>query len=116
ELAMQAHLDPLTELQNRRGFEERAKQELKRAARNESPVSLLMVDANDFKRINDNWGHQAGDAALQAIANGIRARVRPYDLVGRLGGDEFVVLLPGLDAEAAAVLVPRLLESIADQP
>lgn len=116
ELAMQAHLDPLTELLNRRGFEERAKQELKRAVRSDSPVSLLMVDANDFKRINDNFGHQAGDGALRAIANGIRARVRPYDLVGRFGGDEFVVLLPGLDAEGAAVLIPRLLKSIGEQP
>lgn len=116
ELALQAHLDSLTGLLNRRGFEERAKQELKRAARSGSPVSLLMVDANDFKRINDNWGHLAGDKALLAIANGIRARVRPYDLVGRLGGDEFAVLLPGLGAQDAAALIPRLLESIAQQP
>ncbi len=116
ELAMQAHLDPLTELLNRRGFVERAKQELRRSARTSTPVSLLMVDANDFKRINDNWGHQVGDQALRALANGIRARVRPYDLIGRLGGDEFAVLLPGLDQAAAAALVPRLLESIAGQP
>lgn len=116
ELAMQAHLDPLTELLNRRGFEERVKQELKRAARNGAPVSFLMVDANDFKRINDNWGHLAGDSALLAIANGIRARVRPYDLVGRLGGDEFAVFLPNLAADAAEDLIPRILESIAQQP
>lgn len=116
ELAVQAHLDPLTELLNRRGFEERAKQELKRAARNGSPVSLLMVDANEFKNINDSWGHQVGDEALRAIANGIRARVRPYDLIARLGGDEFVVLLPGLDAQSAAALIPRIRESIANQP
>ncbi len=116
ELALQAHLDPLTETLNRRGFEERARQELKRAARNGAPVSLLMVDANDFKRINDNFGHQAGDSALRAIANGIRTRVRPYDLIGRLGGDEFAVLLPGLGEQAAAELVPRLLQSIGSQP
>lgn len=116
ELAVQAHLDPLTELLNRRGFEERAALELKRAARNGLPVSLLMVDANEFKSINDNWGHQAGDRALQAIAHGLRSHVRPYDLVARLGGDEFAVLLPGLGAEATAHLVPRLRESIASQP
>ncbi|MBX3141190.1 MAG: GGDEF domain-containing protein [Trueperaceae bacterium] len=116
ELTVQAHLDPLTELLNRRGFEERAKQELSRAARSGSPVSLLMLDANEFKSINDNWGHQAGDSALRAIANGILACVRSYDLVARLGGDEFVVLLPGLDAESATALVPRLRESVAKQP
>lgn len=116
ELAVQAHLDPLTELLNRRGFVERATQELQRAARGGSPVSLLMLDANEFKRINDNWGHQAGDSALCAIADGVRSRVRSYDLVARLGGDEFAVLLPGLDAEAAAALVPRLREAIAGQP
>ena len=116
ELALQAHLDPLTETLNRRGFEERARQELKRAARGSTPVSLLMVDANDFKRVNDDFGHLAGDSALRAIANGIRERVRPYDLIGRLGGDEFAVLLSGLDEEAANELVPRLLHSIASQP
>lgn len=116
ELAVQAHLDPLTELLNRRGFEERAKQELQRAARSGAPVSLLMVDANEFKTINDNWGHAAGDKALCAIADGIRAHLRPYDLVARLGGDEFAALLPGIDSRAAAALVPRLREAIAQQP
>lgn len=116
ELAVQAHLDPLTELLNRRGFEERAKQELQRAARSGAPVSLLMVDANEFKSINDNWGHAAGDKALCAIADGLRGHLRPYDLVARLGGDEFVALLPGTDGRAAAALAPRLREAIAGQP
>jgi len=116
ELAVQAHLDPLTELLNRRGFEERAKQELQRAARSGAPVSLLMVDANEFKTINDNWGHAAGDKALCAIADGLRGHLRPYDLVARLGGDEFVALLPGTDGRAAAALAPRLREAIAGQP
>jgi len=116
ELAVQAHLDPLTELLNRRGFEERAKQELQRAARTGAPVSLLMVDANEFKSINDNWGHAAGDKALCVIAEGLRANLRPYDLVARLGGDEFVALLPGTDGRAAAALAPRLQEAIARQP
>lgn len=116
ELAVQAHLDPLTELLNRRGFEERAKQELQRAARSGAPVSLLMVDANEFKSINDNWGHAAGDKALCVIAEGLRANLRPYDLVARLGGDEFVALLPGTDGRAAAALAPRLQEAIAGQP
>ncbi|MFA5551544.1 MAG: GGDEF domain-containing protein [Trueperaceae bacterium] len=115
ELAVQARRDPLTELLNRRGFEERAIEELQRAARNGRPVSLLMVDADDFKSINDKWGHQAGDVALKAIAHGIRDKVRQYDLVGRLGGDEFVVLLPGLGKAAVAELAPRLKESIARQ-
>ena len=115
ELAAQAHRDPLTELLNRRGFEERAVEELQRAARNGRPVSLLMVDADDFKSINDKWGHHAGDVALKAIAQGIRSKVRQYDLVGRLGGNEFVVLLPGLSKTAVAELAPRLMDSIAKQ-
>lgn len=115
ELAAQAHRDPLTELLNRRGFEERAVEELQRAARNGRPVSLLMVDADDFKSINDKWGHHAGDVALKAIAHGIRSKVRQYDLVARVGGDEFVVLLPGLGKTAVAELAPRLMESITKQ-
>lgn len=116
ELALQAHLDSLTELLNRRGFEDRAQQELQRSARSGAPVSLLMIDANEFKAINDKWGHQAGDTALCAIADGIRTCIRPYDVVARLGGDEFVVLLPGLDANDVRILVPRVKESIANQP
>ena len=71
--------------------------------------------ADDFKSINDKWGHHAGDVALKAIAHGIRLKVRQYDLVARLGGDEFVVLLPGLGKTAVAELAPRLMESIPKQ-
>lgn len=71
--------------------------------------------ADDFKSINDKWGHHAGDVALKAIAHGIRLKVRQYDLVARLGGDEFVVLLPGLGKTAVAELAPRLMESITKQ-
>ncbi len=116
ELALQAHLDPLTDLLNRRAFEARSNQELKRAARDGTPVSLLMIDANRFKSINDTWGHAAGDAALKAIAAGLRGNLRPYDLVARLGGDEFAALLPGLDERSARALVPRLEAAIAAQP
>lgn len=116
ELELQAHLDPLTDLLNRRAFEARATQELKRAARDGTALSLLMVDANDFKRINDTLGHQAGDTALRAIANGLKSSVRHYDLVARIGGDEFAVLLPGLGGDAAKDLIPRLKQAIAAQP
>lgn len=75
-----------------------------------------MVDANDFKRINDTLGHQAGDEALRAIAHGLKSSVRQYDLVARIGGDEFAVLLPGLGAAGAKDLIPRLKHAIADQP
>lgn len=116
ELELQAHLDPLTDLLNRRAFETRATQEVKRAARDGGALSLLMVDANDFKRINDTLGHQAGDEALRAIAHGLKSSVRQYDLVARIGGDEFAVLLPGLGAAGAKDLIPRLKHAIADQP
>jgi diguanylate cyclase (GGDEF)-like protein len=73
-----------------------------------------MVDANRFKEINDTWGHAAGDEALRAIAAGLTANLRPYDLVARWGGDEFAVLLPGLGASGASALVPRLRSAIGE--
>jgi diguanylate cyclase (GGDEF)-like protein len=96
-----ATLDPLTELMNRRGLERAAAHLLHRARRTGEPLTLVVVDVNDFKGLNDRHGYAAGDAALRDLARRLRAEAGPRDVVARLGGDEFVLVWPGLDAEAA---------------
>jgi len=102
ELSRLARFDALTGVANRRHFDERLSQEFARAAREKSPLSLLMIDVDHFKRFNDLHGHQAGDAALSKIAQAITASLRrPADLVARYGGEEFAVILPGTTTEGA---------------
>lgn len=98
--------DPLTRVLNARAFEDRLTQELQRMRRYKRPVSLLYLDLDNFKVLNDSRGHQTGDAVLRLVADAMRQAVRQADVVGRLGGDEFAVLLPETDgtlADAAAV-------------
>jgi diguanylate cyclase (GGDEF)-like protein len=108
ELALASRTDPLTGTLNRRGFQERAAAEIARAARLDEPVSVVLVDLDGFKRVNDEHGHGAGDALLCWVADTLRAGLRPSDAAGRLGGDEFALLLPGIDADAAAEVAERL--------
>jgi diguanylate cyclase (GGDEF)-like protein len=89
-----AIVDPLTGLFNRRFAIERLPIELARATRHEYPLTIVMLDLNDFKRINDTCGHAAGDAALQEFARHMRRSIRSSDLPVRMGGDEFMVILP----------------------
>ena len=98
---LDASTDPLTGLPNRRAFLERCRLELARAQRASEPLAVLMIDLDGFKGLNDTHGHLAGDAALRAVATGLRDAVRAYDVPGRLAGDEFVVLLPHCDAVIA---------------
>ena len=93
-LADAAHSDPLTELRNRRGFQELLAVELDRGRRTERPVSLLVADLDHFKRVNDELGHPAGDKVLQAFAGQMRRLSRSIDTTARLGGEEFALLLP----------------------
>lgn len=103
-----AQHDPLTGAANRRHFFERAAEELARARRHGDALSLVMLDLDHFKRINDHWGHAAGDRVLQAFAAGVRSLLRREDLFGRIGGEEFVVLLPATGPEGALLLAERL--------
>ncbi|MEJ1095953.1 MULTISPECIES: CHASE2 domain-containing protein [unclassified Pseudoxanthomonas] len=101
----QAQSDPLTGLANRNRFGQVLEQEMRTTRRTGQPLSLLVLDIDHFKQLNDNQGHAAGDAVLRALAQILRSRARrPRDLVARLGGDEFAVLLPETSAQAAATI------------
>lgn len=110
-----AHLDGLTEISNRRRFDEVFQKEWARSARNKTPFSVAMVDVDFFKQYNDHYGHAMGDIALQKIAKALgHVLRRPADLIARYGGEEFVLLLPETDAAAAKVVAERGLEVITE--
>ncbi|KAB7623412.1 diguanylate cyclase [Alkalilimnicola sp. S0819] len=107
-----ANTDPLTGLSNRRALVELAAAQLANAHRHQHPLSLMMIDYDHFKRVNDSHGHAAGDAVLRELAQLMRATCRSGDLPGRLGGEEFVAVLPHASAEGALVLAERLREAV----
>jgi diguanylate cyclase (GGDEF)-like protein/PAS domain S-box-containing protein len=108
-----AFYDPLTGLPNRRLFKDRLDDELIRCRKNRTKMALLFLDLDNFKRINDTLGHDAGDRLLSTIAERIVGCVRREDVVSRLGGDEFTVLLGGLDnAEPAALIAEKILQRL----
>jgi diguanylate cyclase (GGDEF)-like protein len=115
-LREQATHDGLTGLLNRNAVLEMLHKELARAAREGHPVSLLMVDLDRFKNINDTYGHAAGDAVLRESARRMRDAVRTYDSVGRYGGEEFLIVLPGCDGESAFTQAERVRETFARSP
>jgi diguanylate cyclase (GGDEF)-like protein len=115
-LREQATRDGLTGLFNRVAIFQALHQELKRAARDRSPLAVLMVDVDFFKRINDSWGHSAGDTVLREAARRMQSAVRAYDIVGRYGGEEFLVLLPGCDLAAGSSGAERIREALAAHP
>jgi len=107
--------DHLTGLANRRAFFEAAELEIQRWTRAPRPLSLVMVDADLFKSVNDQHGHAAGDAVLRHLAAGLLSTFRAMDVVARIGGEEFVVLLPGTTLEGAEMVAERLCRNIAQQ-
>ena len=112
----QANTDGLTELPNRRHFEEALEGEISRAERFGGSLALILADLDDFKQVNDRYGHQAGDDVLQTFADILRATVREIDLPARYGGEEFAVLLPQTDLEGAQRLAERLCKALAARP
>lgn len=108
--------DPLTGLWNRRYFEVRLREELARIARTDGSLAVLLVDLDRLKQINDQFGHHAGDRALQHVGARLRSTCRAMDTVARVGGDEFAVLLPGVRAEQAMEVAERILSAVATAP
>ncbi len=110
KLEQLATTDPLTGIANRRKMTDTIGAELERAARFGHPLSVLMVDIDYFKRINDTFGHEVGDRAIVAMANLLTASLRTIDTAARFGGEEFVVLMPETDEDVAAIAAERLRE------
>jgi len=112
ELKRLAHHDPLTDAFNRRRFEELGQAELARARRYNRPLTVLMLDLDYFKEVNDRYGHAAGDLVLQQVATRCREALREQDLFGRLGGEEFGVVLPETGLDDARQAAERLRQAV----
>lgn len=113
ELERQAHSDYLTGLENRRHFLSQAENELARTLRYGRELSVMMLDVDHFKQVNDTYGHKVGDLVLKRLAELCRATLRDVDIVGRIGGEEFAVLLPETSSEHAKEAAERLCAEIA---
>lgn len=109
-------IDQLTSALNRRGLEHALQRESARSDRHGTPLCMAMIDLDNFKRINDRYGHAAGDAALTHLAVTMRGALRPNDVVARYGGEEFVALLPDSDESAAFAAITRLQQQLAGHP
>jgi len=107
-----ARTDVLTGLNNRRSFYEKANEILKTVIRKKQSISALMIDADNFKELNDTYSHSFGDKVLKKIANNIFASIREIDLCARIGGEEFVVLMPDENIEMAQIVAQRILSNI----
>lgn len=116
KLTFLANHDSLTGLLNRRKVLSSLNDELERASRYQHPISLMILDIDHFKRINDNFGHQAGDAVLKEVALRLQSTARQTDFVGRYGGEEFLIVLPETDQNSAKKLAERILKIISAQP
>jgi diguanylate cyclase (GGDEF)-like protein len=112
EITRLASIDPLTGLFNRRYFDSRLEAELQRARRNGDPLALLMVDIDNFKRINDDHGHVIGDRLLRCVAERLRRGVRIFDVCARYGGDEFAILMPSSNVDTATLVADRIRASV----
>ena len=108
-----AVLDALTGVHNRRHLDQRLRAELAFAARHDSPLSVLLLDIDHFKKVNDTMGHAAGDAALRALGQRLQRSVRTEDVVARYGGEEFAVIARGIPAPGAWLLAERIRQTVA---
>ncbi|HET7127446.1 MAG TPA: GGDEF domain-containing protein [Gaiellaceae bacterium] len=109
----QALTDDLTSLPNRRRFMTEFRRESQRADRAGTPLSVIVLDIDDFKQVNDTWGHETGDLVLRGLAEALAAATRSVDLAARLGGEEFAILLPNTDAQGAEGVAARIQRDLA---
>lgn len=116
ELSQLALTDELTQLANRRSFVDSATKELARCQRKCEPSTMMLIDLDRFKSINDTYGHFSGDTVLKSIASTLIRTLREYDIIGRLGGEEFAIYLGQTDAELAKVVAERLRANIENTP
>ncbi len=116
EVQKLAITDPLTGLYNRRHFFDLAHREVEQAGRANQPLSVIMLDVDYFKQVNDRHGHLLGDHVLQMVANRCRSLLRPVDILARYGGEEFVIMLPGTALDHARQVAERLRQHIAQMP
>ncbi len=116
QLEITHRIDELTNINNKAWFLSLADSQLKIAERNTYPISLLFIDLDDFKEVNDSYGHTAGDAVLKETASRIQLCIRDIDILGRFSGAEFILLSPYSDATAAANLAQRIKTTISDTP
>jgi diguanylate cyclase (GGDEF)-like protein len=114
ELALRARTDPLTGALNRRSMEEAALRETARSLRYGNALSMIVLDIDNFKRLNDTLGHAAGDCALQAMVRRLNCMLRQQDSLARMGGEEFAILLPDTSCSAAVTIAERVRQGIAD--
>jgi diguanylate cyclase (GGDEF)-like protein len=115
QLRQAADIDQLTGAHNHRYLQDRLRQEVARAARNHSPLSVLMLDLDEFKPINDRFGHADGDRVLRNVAGTLRSAVRASDIVARYGGDEFVIVMPDTSADRAQEVARRVIMGIRER-
>ena len=115
-LRLQATVDHLTGLWNRRMVLEQFDRELNRVRHERRPLTIMMVDIDRFKNINDTYGHGIGDVVLRSTAAALRSQLRQYDFVGRFGGEEFLVLVPGCDAAQGRLVAERVRQCVESQP
>jgi diguanylate cyclase (GGDEF)-like protein len=116
DLQRLAITDPLTGLFNRRGLYELGQREVERARRYSRPLSLIMLDIDHFKLVNDQYGHPTGDDVLKLLADRMQKNVRDIDILARYGGEEFVILLPEIDLADARPVAERLRQAVGDWP
>jgi len=112
-LAREVTIDGMTQIANRRAFDQRLATEWQRLAREKMPIAILLCDVDFFKRFNDRYGHPAGDDCLRAVAKSIEACIRrPADLAARYGGEEFAVILPNTDRDGATFIAEKVCQAV----